>query len=126
MCICCCCLVATSCLTLCNPTDCSLPGSSVHGISQARILEWGVISFSWGSSQPRDGTYISCIGRGFFTTEPLGKPHMCTHTHTHTHTHTTTSKAQILLYGGLNETWMSQSSKYKVSTNKPSQKQPSV
>ena len=50
-------------LTLCNPTDCSPPGSSVHGISLARILAWVVISFSRGSSQPRNWTHISCIGR---------------------------------------------------------------
>ena len=56
-------LVAKSCLTLCSPMDCSLPGSSVHGISQARILEWVAISFSRGTSQARDRTYISCIGR---------------------------------------------------------------
>ena len=52
--------------SLCDPVDCSLPGSSVLGISQARILEWVAISFSRGSSQPRDGTpisYLSCIGR---------------------------------------------------------------
>ena len=42
---CCCCLVAKSCLTLCNPMDCRLPGSSIHGIFQARILEWVTISF---------------------------------------------------------------------------------
>ena len=47
----------------CNPTDRSLPGSSVHGILQARILEWVVISFSRESSRPRDLTYVSCIGR---------------------------------------------------------------
>ena len=49
-------LVAQSCLTLCNPTDCSLPGSSVHGVFQARILEWVAVSHSRGSSLPRDGT----------------------------------------------------------------------
>ena len=48
---CCCCLVTMSCLTLCNAMHCSPPGSSVHGISQARILEWIAISFSKGSSQ---------------------------------------------------------------------------
>ena len=58
-----CCLVAKSCLTLCHPMDCSPPGYSIHGISQARILEWVVISFSKGSSWPRDWTFISCIGR---------------------------------------------------------------
>ena len=46
--------VAQSCLTLHNPMDCSLPGSSVHGISQARILEWVAISFSRGSFRLRD------------------------------------------------------------------------
>ena len=47
--------------------DCSLPGSSVHGISQARILEWIVISFSRGSSWPRNQTWVSCIEGRFFT-----------------------------------------------------------
>ena len=59
-----CCLVHKLCVWLfCNPMDCSLPGSSVHGISQARILEWVAISFSSGSSPPRDQTCILCIGR---------------------------------------------------------------
>ena len=53
--------VTQSCLTLCDPVDCSLPGSSVHGILQARILEWVAISFSRGSSQPRDQAWVSCI-----------------------------------------------------------------
>ena len=58
--------VAQSCPTLCNPMDCSLPGSSVHGIFQARILEWVAISFSRGSSQTRDWTWVFCIvGRCF-------------------------------------------------------------
>ena len=52
-------LVAQSCLTLCDPIDCSLPGSSVHGISQARILEWVAIPFSRASSQLRDPTLVS-------------------------------------------------------------------
>ena len=50
-----------SCPTLCNPVDCSPPRSSVHGIFQARVLEWVSISFSRGSSQPRDRTQVSCI-----------------------------------------------------------------
>ena len=50
-------------LTLCDPIDCSPPGFSVHGILQARKLEWVVISFSRGSFQPRDQKQISCIGR---------------------------------------------------------------
>ena len=51
---------AQSCPTLCNPLDCSPPGSSLHGILQARILEWVAISFSRGSSVTRDWTGISC------------------------------------------------------------------
>ena len=57
------CLVAQSCPTLCDPMDCSTPGSSVQGISQARILERVAISFSRGSSRPRDRTHVSCTGR---------------------------------------------------------------
>ena len=58
--------VAQSCLTLCNPMDYSLPGSSVHGIFQARVLEWVAIAFSRGSSQPRDRTWVSrIVGRCF-------------------------------------------------------------
>ena len=54
--------VTQSCPTLCDPVDCSLPGSSVHGILQARTLEWVAISFSRGSSWPRDQTQVSRIG----------------------------------------------------------------
>ena len=55
-----------TCRTLCDLVDCSPPGSSVHGILQARILEWVAISFSKGSFQPRDQTLVSCIaGRRF-------------------------------------------------------------
>ena len=58
--------VAQSCPTLCNPMDCNLPGSSIHGIFQARVLEWVPISFSRGSSRPRDQTHVSHIaGRCF-------------------------------------------------------------
>ena len=59
-------LHAQSCSTLCDPMDCSLSGSSVHGISQARILEWVAISYSGGSSRSRDRNCVSCsfcIGR---------------------------------------------------------------
>ena len=55
--------VAQSCLTLCDPMDCSPPGSSVYGISQARIPEWVVISFSKGSSWPRDWIHVYYIFR---------------------------------------------------------------
>ena len=58
--------VAQSCLTLCDPTDCSLPGSSIHGIFQARVLEWVATSFSRRSSRPRDWTRVShTVGRRF-------------------------------------------------------------
>ena len=59
----CACVHAQLCLTLCDPMDCSPPGSSVHGISQARILAWAPISFSRGSSPPKDQTHASPIGR---------------------------------------------------------------
>ena len=65
-------LVAQSCPTLCDPMDCSLPGSSVHGILQARILEWVAIPFSRGSSWPRDWTQVSCIAGRFFTIRATG------------------------------------------------------
>ena len=56
-------LVTQSCPTLCDPVDCSPPGSSVHGVLQARILEWVDIFFSRESSWPRNQTCASCIGR---------------------------------------------------------------
>ena len=59
----CVCAVDQSCLSLCDSVDCSPPGSSVHGIFQARILEWVAISFSRGSSWPRDWNHTSCFGR---------------------------------------------------------------
>ena len=55
------CSITKLCPTLCDHIDCSPPVSSVHGIFQARILEWATISYSRGSSQPRDGTCLSCI-----------------------------------------------------------------
>ena len=65
------------CPNLCDPMDCSPPGSSVHGILQARILEWASVPFSRGSSPPRDQTCLSCgcyIAGGLFSTEPTGEP----------------------------------------------------
>ena len=57
--------VTQSCLTLCDAKDCSLSGSSVHGILQAGILEWIAIPFFRGSSQPRDQTPVPCIAGQF-------------------------------------------------------------
>ena len=58
--------VIQSCPTLCDPMDCSLLGSYIHGIFQSRIMEWVAISFSGRSSQPRDGTWVSrIVGRRF-------------------------------------------------------------
>ena len=71
---CCFCLLLSQVQLFCNPMDCSLPGSSVNGISQASTLEWVAISFSRESSQPRDQTHGSCIAGIFFTAEPPGKP----------------------------------------------------
>ena len=68
------CSVTQSGLTLCDPTDHRPPGSSVHWIFQARILEWVVMPSSRGSSWPGDWTCISCVAGGFFTTESPGKP----------------------------------------------------
>ena len=68
--------VTQSCPTLCDPIDYIPPGSSIHGILQARILEWVAISYSRGPSPPRDRTHSSChafcIVGGIFTTVPLG------------------------------------------------------
>ena len=66
----CCVYVTQLCPTLCDPMGCSLPGSSVHRILQARILETVAISFSRGSSQPRDQTQVSCIA-GSFPEKPI-------------------------------------------------------
>ena len=67
--------VTQVCSTLHNPMDYSLSGASVHGILQARILEWVAVPFSRGSSQLKDQTQVSCIaGRFFFTIIATGKP----------------------------------------------------
>ena len=76
-------MCAQSCPALCHPVDWGLPGFSVHGISQARTLDWVAISLSRGSSRPKDQTYVSCVslvGRflhqlhNSFPTAPPGKP----------------------------------------------------
>ena len=77
---CCCwrwwCLVTKSFSTLCNPMDCSPPSSSVHGISQAGILEWFAISFSRGLPHPGINPATLALADGVFTTEPSGKPRL--------------------------------------------------
>ena len=81
VCVCICTKSLQSCLIFCDPMDCSPPGSSVHGILQARILEWIAIPFSRGSFWPRDWTCVSwgcCTAGRFFITEPPGKPTMDT------------------------------------------------
>ena len=66
--------VTQSCPTLCDPMDCNLLGFSVHGILQARILEWIAISFSKGSFQPRDRTQSPALEADALTSETPGKP----------------------------------------------------
>ena len=79
------CMCAQLCPALWDHMNCSLPGSSVHGVSQARTLEWVALSYSRRSSWPRDWNHITCIGRWILyywaTWEAL------THSDTHTHTH---------------------------------------
>ena len=67
VCVCVYLLVAQWYPTVCNPMDCSLPGSSIHGILQARILEWVTIPFFRGSSWPRDWIHVSWTASSFFT-----------------------------------------------------------
>ena len=71
--------VAQSCLTLCNPMDCSLPGSSVHGIFQARVLEWGAIAFS---------EVIGITTHKICSNNSKQDKHIHIHRYTHTQTHT--------------------------------------
>ena len=70
----CMCMHAQPCLTLYDPMGCNPPGNSVHGILQAGILERVAISNSRGSSQPKDQTHISCIGRQILCHRPPQKP----------------------------------------------------
>ena len=75
MCVCVCvCSVAKSCLTLCDPMDCSPPGSSVHGISQVRILEWVASPSPGDLLKTRIELESPVLAGGFFTTEPSGDP----------------------------------------------------
>ena len=68
--------VTQSCPTLCDPMDCSLPGASVHGIFQATVLEWVAISFSRGSSRPREWTRVSRIAGRCFNLWATREAHM--------------------------------------------------
>ena len=70
--------VSWSCPTLCDPMDCNLSGYSDHGIFQAKILEWFAISFSRGSSWPRDQTQVSCIAGRHFTIWATREAHQVT------------------------------------------------
>ena len=78
MCVCVyvCVLVTQLCLTFCDPLDRSPPASSVHGILQARILEWTAVPFSRGSSQPRDWTQVSHVAGRLFTVWATRKAHL--------------------------------------------------
>ena len=69
-------LAAQSCPTLCSPRDCRPPGSSVHGILQARILEWVAMSSSAESSRPRDRTQVSCTAGTLYCLSHQGSPMM--------------------------------------------------
>ena len=76
----CVCLVTQSCPILCDPMDCSLPGSSVHGILQARIMDWVAMLSSRGSSQPSSWIQVSCIASGFFTDWATREAQVATYT----------------------------------------------
>ena len=90
-----------SCPALCDPMDCSPPGSSVHGILQARILEWVAIPFSRISSQPRDQTCVSSIGRQvLYHQHRLGSPYII---YEYTCIYSAIKKKEILPLG---TTWM--------------------
>ena len=92
--------VTQSCLTLCDPMGYNLPGSSVHGIFQAIVLEWIAISFSRGSSWPRDRTRVSRFTVWATIVHKCTLACKSTRIHTHTHTHPCSLHA-ISSWGGL-------------------------
>ena len=69
-------MCAQSCLTLCDPMGCSPPGSFVRGISQVRILQWVAISFSRGSSRPRDGSLVLSYQKELYPVPPGSPTHL--------------------------------------------------
>ena len=101
---CCCCSVIKLCPTFCNPMDYSPPGSCVHGVFQARILEWVAISFCRGPSRTRDWTCVSCVGRWIpyhWATREALRPVSWTcnlHITKHTHFKSTVWRVWITLY----------------------------
>ena len=109
-----------SCLTLCNPLDCSPQGSSVHGIFQARILEWVSISFSRESSQPRNQTHVncvSCIASGFFTCWAIREAHSVTGTDLIVRLFTLSMICfPLTFYGSVSSSWATQRPKCGLSS----------
>ena len=83
-------LVPLLCLTLCDPMDYSRPGTSVHGNFQAKVLEWVAISFSRGTSQPRDWTQVPWLAGRFFITWATKEVHLLNRRYS-----TTWSKAAV-------------------------------
>ena len=96
--------VSPSCPTLCDPMDCSQPGSSVQGILQARILEWVAIPFSRGSSQPRDGTQVSNTAADSLPYELPGKPNVLWYWLSQTMVQFRQSKTVCMIFSSLNST----------------------
>ena len=103
-------LVAQLCPTLCNPTDCSPPGSSVHGILQVRILEWVAIPFSRGSSQPMYSNPLLILfvflllrykSTLHFSYAYQIYIYIYTHTHTHTYIHTYTCTYSLQVFSAI-------------------------
>ena len=108
--VCVCVLVTQLCLNFWDLLGHSLPGSSVHGILQARILERVAFSFSRGSSQPRDQTWVSYITGSLYHVSHQGRPlytNTRTHTHTHTHTHIKSPCCKLKTYTMLYVNYMS-------------------
>ena len=93
---------AKLCLTLCDPMNCRLPGSSVHGILQSRMLEWVAMPLYRGSSQPRDRTYVSCIaGRFLHFSEATKSPGPLNHILFRLQSHRRSREAVLLSSGSV-------------------------